>query len=64
VTTLLALAALDMLASRLHSGRYDRMLLFLAPVGVFPIFDLSFFTNNARDAVIVELPSACSPYGR
>ena len=55
-TTLLALAFAGVLAVRLRSGRYDRLLVFMALlVGCF-LFEFSCFTKNVRYAVVLELP--------
>jgi 4-amino-4-deoxy-L-arabinose transferase-like glycosyltransferase len=55
-TTLLALGYAGVLALRLRRGEYERVLVYMALIVVCLVFVYSFFTKNARYAVLFELP--------
>jgi 4-amino-4-deoxy-L-arabinose transferase-like glycosyltransferase len=55
-TTLLALGYAGVLALRLRRGEYERALVFLALIVACLVVVYSFFTKNARYAVLFELP--------
>jgi 4-amino-4-deoxy-L-arabinose transferase-like glycosyltransferase len=56
VTTLLAIAFLGVLVTRLRRGEYDRLIVLLSVLAIVMIALYSSFTKNVRYAVLLELP--------